>query len=163
MATLSALLRKYWKSLLVLLVAAMALHYRAELTKAEDSLAEVNRELNQAKDALADAQQRQRDVAALDAHYTKELSDAKSENERLRADVDAGRRRLRINARCPQALHDATGTPGVDDAGAAELTPDARRTYYRLRDELVTSDKMLRGLQNYVRTQCLKNQSTRGK
>ena len=39
-------------------------------------------------------QMRQRDVAALDAKYTKELADAKAENDALR-DVAAGRRRLR--------------------------------------------------------------------
>ena len=37
---------------------------------------------------------RQRDVAALDAKYTKELADAKAENDALRDDVAAGRRRL---------------------------------------------------------------------
>ena len=37
---------------------------------------------------------RQRDVAALDAKYTKELADAGAENDALRDDVAAGRRRL---------------------------------------------------------------------
>ena len=41
-----------------------------------------------------DMQMRQRDVAALDAKYTKELADAKAENDALRDDVAAGRRRL---------------------------------------------------------------------
>ena len=40
-----------------------------------------------------DMQMRQRDVAALDAKYTKELADAKAENDALRDDVAAGRRR----------------------------------------------------------------------
>ena len=43
-------------------------------------------------------QMRQRDVAALDAKYTKELADAKAENDALRDDVAAGRRRLHIKA-----------------------------------------------------------------
>ena len=41
---------------------------------------------------------RQRDVAALDAKYTKELADAKVENDALRDDVAAGRRRLHISS-----------------------------------------------------------------
>ena len=45
--------------------------------------------------AITDMQMRQRDVAALDAKYTKELADAKAENDALRDDVAAGRRRLR--------------------------------------------------------------------
>ena len=43
-------------------------------------------------------QMRQRDVAALDAKYTKELADAKAENDTLRDDVAAGRRRLHIKS-----------------------------------------------------------------
>ena len=39
-------------------------------------------------------QMRQRDVAVLDAKYTKELADAKARNDALRDDVAAGRRRL---------------------------------------------------------------------
>ena len=39
-------------------------------------------------------QMRQRDVAALDAKYTKELADAKAENDALRDDVAAGRRQF---------------------------------------------------------------------
>ena len=41
---------------------------------------------------------RQRDAAAPDAKYTKELADAKAENDALRDDVAAGRRRLHIKA-----------------------------------------------------------------
>ena len=43
-------------------------------------------------------QMRQRDVAALDAKYTKEHIDAKAENDALRDDVAAGRRRLHISS-----------------------------------------------------------------
>ena len=53
------------------------------------------RELKLANAAITDMQMRQRDVAALDAKYTKELADAKAENDALRSDVAAGRRRLR--------------------------------------------------------------------
>ena len=38
-----------------------------------------------------------RRVAALDAKYTKELADAKAENDALRDDVAAGRRRHRTS------------------------------------------------------------------
>ena len=48
--------------------------------------------------AITDMQMRQRDVAAPDAKYTKELADAKAENDALRDDVAAGRRRLHIKA-----------------------------------------------------------------
>ena len=47
--------------------------------------------------AITDMQMRQRDAAALDAKYTKELADAKAENDALRDDA-AGRRRLHISS-----------------------------------------------------------------
>ena len=53
-------------------------------------------ELKLANAAITDMQMRQRDVAALDA-YTKELADAKAENDALRDDA-AGRRRLHISS-----------------------------------------------------------------
>ena len=49
-------------------------------------------------------QMRQRDVAALDAKYTKELADAKAENDALRDDVAAGRRRLHIKQSVSQCV-----------------------------------------------------------
>ena len=42
--------------------------------------------------AITDMQMRQRDVAALDAKYTKKLADTQAENDALRDDVAAGRR-----------------------------------------------------------------------
>ena len=71
-------------------------------------------------------QMRQRDVAALDAKYTKELADAKAENDALRDDVAAGRRRLHIKAVC-QSVREATAS-GVDNAASPTGEP-AERNY----------------------------------
>ena len=65
------------------------------------------RELKLANAAITDMQMRQRDVAALDAKYTKELADAKAENDALRDDVAAGRRRLHIKAVCQSVRRSA--------------------------------------------------------
>ena len=54
--------------------------------------------LKLANAAITDMQMRQRDAVALDAKYTKELADAKAENDALRDDVAAGRRRLHISS-----------------------------------------------------------------
>ena len=67
--------------------------------------------------ANTDMQMRQRDVAALDAKYTKELADAKVSNDALRDDVAAGRRRLHIKAVC-QSVREATTASGVDNAAS---------------------------------------------
>ncbi|MDU2739950.1 MAG: lysis protein [Escherichia coli] len=106
--------------------------------------------------AITDMQMRQRDVAALDAKYTKELADAKAENETLRADVAAGRKRLRINATCPGPVREATGTARVDNATGPQLADTVTRDYFTLRERLMTMQKQLEGAQEYIRTQCLK-------
>ena len=59
-------------------------------------------------------QMRQRDVAAL-VIPTKGQADAKAENDALRDDVAAGRRRLHIKAVC-QSVREATTASGVDNA-----------------------------------------------
>ena len=60
----------------------------------------------------------QRDVAGADAKYMKELADAKAENDALRDDAAAGRRRLHIKAVC-QSVREATTASGVDNAASS--------------------------------------------
>ena len=101
--------------------------------------------------AITDMQMRQRDVAALDAKYTKELADAKAENDALRDDVAAGRRRLHIKAVC-QSVREATTASGVDNA-ASRLADTAEQDYFTLR-RLITMQKQLEGTQKYINEQC---------
>ena len=58
------------------------------------------RELKLANAAITDMQMRQRELLRSMQKYTKELADAKAENDALRDDVAAGRRRLHIKAVC---------------------------------------------------------------
>ena len=51
-----------------------------------------------------------------DAKYTKELADAKAENDALRDDVAAGRRRLHIKAVCQSVR--SYHASGVDNAAS---------------------------------------------
>ena len=62
----------------------------------------------------------------------KELADAKAENDALRDDVAAGRRRLHIKAVC-QSVHDTTAS-GVDNAASPRLADTAERDYFTLRE-----------------------------
>ena len=102
--------------------------------------------------AITDMQMRQRDVAALDAKYTKELADAKAENDALRDDVAAGRRRLHIKA-VRQSVREATTASGVDNAASPDwqtplngiISPSER---------LITMQKQLKELQKYINEQC---------
>ena len=130
-------------------------HYRGNAITYKDQRDKATSALTLANSTIKDMQVRQLDVAALDAKYTKELSDAKKTINDLRRDVDSGAKRLRIAATC-HGVSKATSATGVDDAGAPELTPDARRNYFDHRDGIATADKMIRGMQEYIKTQCLK-------
>ena len=131
-------------------------HYRDNAITYKAQRDKNARELKLANAAITDMQMRQRDVAALDAKYTKELADAKAENETLRADVAAGRKRLRINATCPGSVREAPTTSGVDNATGPQLADTVTRDYFTLRERLMTMQKQLEGAQEYIRTQCLK-------
>ncbi|HGV0030882.1 TPA: lysis protein [Citrobacter freundii] len=132
----------------------LASHYHDNATEFKRQRDKATEQLSLANDTIADMQTRQRDVAALDAKYTKELADAQAENGRLRADVVAGKRRLQIAATCSR--DETTGASGLVDGSSPRLTADAELNYWRLRDGIATVTKQLTGLQAYVREQCLK-------
>ena len=92
-------------------------HYRDNaLLPTKPSATKMPENWKLANAAITDMQMRQRDVAALDAKYTKELADAKAENDALRDDVAAGRRRLHIKAVCQSVREATTFASGVDNA-----------------------------------------------
>ncbi|ECF2367699.1 lysis protein [Salmonella enterica subsp. enterica serovar Mountpleasant] len=142
-----------------LLIVAAALawtadHYHDNAVHYKDQRDTANRKLDQANATINDMEGRQRDVAALDAKYTQELADAKAENDALRDDVAAGRRRLFVNATCPAAVRKVTAAPGVDYAARPGLADSAQRDYFTLRERVTTMQKQLEGAQEYIRTQC---------
>ena len=131
-------------------MAKLASYYHDQYVTA-DSLA------TERQQTIDDMQVRQRDVAALDAKYTKELADAQATIDQLHDDVASGKRRLQLNATCTK--QSSSGTSSLDDASSAELTPDARQDYFRLREQLATSEKQILGLQEYIRTVVLDEKS----
>ncbi|HDL4066250.1 TPA: lysis protein, partial [Escherichia coli] len=109
-------------------------HYR-------DNAIAYKEQRDKAASTIADMQKRQRDVAELDARYTKELADANATIESLRADVSAGRKRLQLNANCP--ANGTTSTGGLGDVTGPRLTDSAERDYFTLRERIVTVTKQV--------------------
>ncbi|HAK1939294.1 TPA: lysis protein [Salmonella enterica] len=145
--------------LLVSLIIAgqLANHYRNNAITYKEQRDTATHKLTLANATITDMQTRQRDVAALDARYTKELADAKAENDALRDDVAAGRRRLLVNATCPaMPTGQSTATARVDNAARPGLADAAQRDYFILRERVTIMQKQLEGAQEYIGTQCLK-------
>ena len=134
----------------------LANHYHGKYLQEQKRADTAEHSLKLANATITDMQTRQRDVAALDARYTKELADAKAENDALRDDVAAGRRRLYVNATCPAAVRKATSAARMDNAASPRLADSAQRDYFTLKERVTTMQKQLEGAQDYIRTQCMK-------
>ncbi|EIK4775652.1 lysis protein [Salmonella enterica] len=149
-----------WKAmfvglLLVSLIVAVRLanHYRNNAITYKDQRDTATHKLTLANATITDMMKRQRDVAALDARYTKELADANATIESLRADVSAGLKRLQVAATCAKST---TGSSGMGDGESPRLTADAELNYYRLRSGIDRITAQVNYLQEYIRSQCLK-------
>ncbi|HAT3689230.1 TPA: lysis protein [Citrobacter freundii] len=155
---IGTLVKRYWLQLLVVAVigvlAFFVNHYRDNAITYKDQRDKATKSLRLANDAIKDMQTRQRDVAALDAKYTKELADAKKQLDDLQRCIRDGNCGLRVNAKCP--TNGATGTGSLGDASGPRLTDSAERDYFTLRERIVTVTKQVEYLQEYINTQCLK-------
>ncbi|WP_407859862.1 lysis protein [Enterobacter pseudoroggenkampii] len=129
-------------------------HYRGNAIAYKDQRDKATDKLSLANVTIKDMQTRQRDVAALDAKYTKELVDAKSQLEDLQRCVSSGKCGLHVNARYP--TNGATSTSGMGNATGPRLTDSAERDYFTLRERIVKVTKQVGYLQDYIKYQCLK-------
>jgi prophage endopeptidase len=130
-------------------------HFYQRYQQQKQSLALAEKQLALRQTVIDDMRARQRDIAALDTRYTRELSDAQLTIENLQRDVADGHKRLRLAAAC-EPLSAAASAARVDDAARPRLTDAAERDYFRLRSRTALVLKQLAGLQDYVRQQCLK-------
>ncbi|VAM41530.1 bacteriophage lysis protein [Enterobacter hormaechei] len=129
-------------------------HYRSNAIVYKDQRDKATEKLSLANATIKDMQTRQRDVAALDAKYTKDLADAKKQLDDLQRCVRDGKCGLHVNATCP--ANGETGTGGVGDASGPRLTDSAERDYFTLRERIATVTKQVGYLQDYIKEQCLK-------
>ena len=118
-----SLVKKLWLPAVILAVIAVLSwkvnHYRDNAITYKDQRDKATEKLSLANATITDMQTRQRDVAALDAKYTQELADAQNTISDLRRDVDSGKRRLQLNAKCP--ANGATAAGGLGDASSPRL------------------------------------------
>ena len=107
------------------------------------------RELKLANAAHWHADVRQRDVAALDAKYTKELADAKA--ELMLCVMMLPLVVIYCTSAVCQSVREATTASGVDNA-ASDWADTAERDYFT--PESWSTAKQLEGTQKYINEQC---------
>ena len=157
---IGALAKRYWLQLLVIaLIGVLAFfvnRYRDNAIAYKDQRDKATEKLSLANATITDMTTRQRDVAALDAKYTKELADAKAENDALQRKLDNGGRVL-VKGKCPvSAATQTAGSASVGDDATVELSSVAGRNVLGIRSGIISDQTALRALQEYITTQCLK-------
>lgn len=95
------------------------------------------------------------ELAELDQRHTRSLKDAQSDNERLRADIRNGERRLSVRATCPAMSADSSASRVDDGASRAEVDPATAERVVRVANDGDDAIRQLTALQNYVRDVCL--------
>ncbi|TBL50937.1 lysis protein [Obesumbacterium proteus] len=141
----------------IIIIAVLAFltdRYHSNATEYKKQRDDKVNELNMANATITDMTSRQRDVAKLDAKYTKELADAKAENDALQRKLDNGGRVL-VKGKCPvPATTETASTSGVGDDATVELSPIAGRNVLSIRSGIKQDQSALMVLQSYIRTQC---------
>ncbi|MBF8766369.1 lysis protein [Pseudomonas putida] len=116
------------------------------------------RQIDEANDRVAQLEQQSLQAAQtlhardeLDKQRFQEMSDAKNQIDTLRDQLASGAKRVLVRATCPTAVSAAAGTTSLDDAREPALTATAGQDYLRLREQIVTTEAQLAGLQEYYR------------
>ncbi|CNE50521.1 lysis protein [Yersinia enterocolitica] len=140
----------------VIVLISILVYSQSRVTTLKRDVAEITAVANQQKKDLQLAEIHRQAVTAIDIKTTKELADAKSENERLRADIASGTKRLQLNATCTKPVSKTTGPASVPDDASARLTNAAERDYLSLRERIGIATTQIAGLQDYINNVCLK-------
>lgn len=152
---------KHWKLYIVIvivgIVAGGCVLINAQAEKI-NTLAENNKKLNatleEQKAINTDYQVRIERLSQLDTRHTQELVNAKNEISRLRDISERNPERVYIKAECPKST--SNPTTSMDDATTARPTDTAIRNYWLLRERIAESEQMILGLQDYIKTECIK-------
>ncbi|CDG21049.1 putative endopeptidase (Protein gp15) [Xenorhabdus poinarii G6] len=115
--------------------------------------AALGKSLSEQIDINTQQQTRLKQLAELDTKHTQELANAKTEIDTLRADVAAGRRKLRIKANCPSVPNTVTSS-SVVDATTVELSGATGSTVLDIRENIINDLAKLKYLQDYIKTEC---------
>lgn len=138
------------------LVAALS-HCQSVINTMQSELTTTQGALKTASNTIQQMKERNAELSKLDKRYHDEIKAIRSDIADLRTGIDSGAIRLHVNAE-PVRLLDNTGTASRIDGATCRLTPDAESAYLSLREQLKTKDAQITGLQDYIKTQCLRKE-----
>ncbi|HDJ9372815.1 lysis protein [Escherichia coli] len=136
---------------------AVTCYYHGETARLQEEVTVTKGALKTASNTIQQMKERNAELSKLDKRYHDEIKAIRSDIADLRTGIDNGTIRLRVNA-IPVRVSDPTGTASAIDGAACRLTPDAESAYLSLREQLKTKDAQITGLQDYIKTQCLRKE-----
>ncbi|HCS4622223.1 TPA: lysis protein [Escherichia coli] len=136
---------------------AVTCHYHSEATRLQEELTTTQGALKTASNTIQQMKERNAELSKLDKRYHDEIKAIRSDIADLRTGIDNGTIRLRVNA-VPMRTDSNSGTSSRIDGASCELDASARQSYLSLREQLKTKDAQITGLQDYIKTQCLRKE-----
>ncbi|CDG95708.1 putative Rac prophage; prophage lambda endopeptidase [Xenorhabdus bovienii str. puntauvense] len=127
-------------------------YYRSEYKEQERVNGEKSTEIKQLNDFINHQNTHIDMLHEMDTKRTQKLASANAEIDRLHTTSLAHPERVYIKATCPVPKTPAPS--GMDDAATARPTDTAVGNYWVLRKHIATSEQMILGLQDYIKTQC---------
>lgn len=127
------------------------------VTRLQEELTTTQGALKTASNTIQQMKERNAELSKLDKRYHDEIKAIRADIADLRSGIDSGAIRLHVNA-IPVQLSGDTGTASGINGAACRLTPDAESAYLSLREQLKEKDAKITGLQDYIKTQCLRKE-----
>ncbi|MGF6154046.1 lysis system i-spanin subunit Rz [Pseudomonas fluorescens] len=128
-----------------------------EVAHQADMTTIANAATEQARQALEKQQIAEQALAALDQKAQEDKTNALAENDKRRANVASGARRLRLAGSCSAGGGNLSGTAvgaSLGDASTFELAPAAGSTVLSIRAGIIADQAALKALQSYVMNVC---------
>lgn len=138
------------------LVAALS-HCQSVINTMQSELTTTQGALKTASNTIQQMKERNAELSKLDKRYHDEIKAIRSDIADLRTGIDNGTIRLRVNA-IPVRVSDPAATASRIDGATCELDTTARQSYLSLREQLKEKDAQITGLQDYIKTQCLRKE-----
>lgn len=114
-------------------------------------LSHTEKQLSESLSANQQLREKNDKLSEIDRKNTEALKNAREENDRLSAAVNADSKRVYVKASCPKPT-----AASVGNATSAELDRESRQDYFRLRQQMIETRQQVLVLQDYVSGVCLK-------
>lgn len=136
---------------------AVTCYYQGEAARLQEEVTVTKGALKTASNTIQQMKERNAELSKLDKRYHDEIKAIRSDIADLRTGIDNGTIRLRVNA-IPVRVSDHAGTASRIDGATCQLSKSAESAYLSLREQLKTKDAQIVGLQDYIKTQCLRKE-----